>query len=57
MGNIPPAGAAVYFLTDPPGEWDNSVAYIQGAHLSRAEEYLISLAQDYYATHFNHIAP
>jgi DNA-binding transcriptional LysR family regulator len=55
MGYMTPDSASVYFLTEPLGEWDNIVAYAQGTHLSHAEEYFISLAQDYYATHFNYI--
>jgi DNA-binding transcriptional LysR family regulator len=55
MANINFNSASVYFLTNPLGEWDNIVAYAQGTHLSRAEEYFISLAKDYYATHFDYI--
>ncbi|MDR1932912.1 MAG: LysR family transcriptional regulator [Spirochaetales bacterium] len=55
MGNMNPSSASVYFLTNPLGEWDNIVAYAQGSRLSKAEEYFIELAQEYYATHFTHI--
>jgi DNA-binding transcriptional LysR family regulator len=55
MANVSSSGASVYFLTRPLGEWDNIVAYPQGTHLSRAEEYFICLAREYYAAHFNHI--
>jgi DNA-binding transcriptional LysR family regulator len=55
MANINFNSALVYFLANPPGEWDNIVAYAQGTHLSHAEEYFISLAAEYFATHFNYI--
>jgi DNA-binding transcriptional LysR family regulator len=55
MANINFDSAAVYFLTNPLGEWDNVVAYAQGTRLSRVEEYFIALAKEYFATHFNYI--
>jgi DNA-binding transcriptional LysR family regulator len=56
MANMNFSSAIVYFLTNPLGEWDNIVAYTRGTHLSRAEEYFISLAKEYFATHFNYIS-
>jgi DNA-binding transcriptional LysR family regulator len=55
MGNISSSSSSVYFLTKPLGEWDNIVAYAKGSRLSRAEEYFISLAREYFATQFNYI--
>jgi DNA-binding transcriptional LysR family regulator len=55
MANINFDSAAVYFFTNPTGEWDNIVAYAQGTRLSRAGEYFIALAKEYYAAHFDYL--
>jgi len=55
MGYIKENGASVYFFTNPLGEWDNIVAYPKSSRLSRAEEYFISLAREFYKTEFGYI--
>jgi DNA-binding transcriptional LysR family regulator len=55
MGNMTSPSGSVYFLTNPLGEWDNIVAYAQGSRLSKAEEYFIELAQNYFAANFKYI--
>jgi len=52
MGYIKVSSPSVYFFTDPPGEWDNIVAYAVSSCLSQAEEYFISLAKEFYTSHF-----
>ena len=52
MGYMNKKGASVYFLTEPRGEWDNTVVYAKGSSLSRAEEYFINLAREFYETEF-----
>ena len=55
MGYMNKKGASVYFLTEPLGEWDNTVVYAKGSRLSKAEEYFISLAREFYKTEFGYI--
>jgi DNA-binding transcriptional LysR family regulator len=55
MGNIREGSSSVYFFTNPLGEWDNIVAYAKGSHLSRAEEYFISLAREFYETEYSFV--
>ena len=39
---------AVYFHTKPPISWELVAAYRKGSHITEAENYMISLAADYY---------
>ena len=55
MGYIKENSASVYFFTNPLSEWDNIVAYPKSSRLSRAEEYFISLAREFYKTEFGYI--
>ena len=55
MGYMNKKGASVYFLTEPVGEWDNIVVYAKGSRLSKAEEYFISLAREFYSREFGHV--
>ncbi|MBR7122475.1 MAG: LysR family transcriptional regulator [Oscillospiraceae bacterium] len=40
---------AVYFKTEPAASWDLIAAYRKDHYITKAEEYMISLANDYYA--------
>jgi len=42
--------AAVYFYTNPPLSWKLVAAYRRGSYITEAEEYMISLAANYYQT-------
>ena len=55
MGNIKEDSQSVYFFTNPLGEWGNIVAYPQTSRLSRAEEYFISLAKEFYDREYGYI--
>lgn len=55
MGYIKDNSASVYFLTNPVGEWDNTVVYAKAGRLSRAEEYFISLAKEFYETEYGYL--
>ena len=55
MGNIKEDSSSVYFLTNPLGEWELIVAYAKASRLSRAEEYFISLAREFYETEFSYV--
>ncbi|MCL2231507.1 MAG: LysR family transcriptional regulator [Treponema sp.] len=56
MGNIRKNSASVYFLTNPLGEWDNIVAYAKASRLSRAEEYFITLAKEFFETEYGYLS-
>lgn len=55
MGHIRENSASVYFLTTPLGEFDNIVVYAKGNRLSRAEEYFISLAKEFFETKYGYL--
>ncbi|MBE6969328.1 MAG: LysR family transcriptional regulator [Ruminococcaceae bacterium] len=46
------SGSAVYFLTNPPAFWDRVVCYRKDHYFTKAEEYMISLANNFYRNLF-----
>ena len=46
---------AVAFYTNPPLGWELLASYRKGSFMTKAEEYMISLAAEYYSKHFREI--